>query len=99
MNKRFIEHTTGQAFVLTMGRSAIAYLTWYVTGDQWHVAEHNYPGWQPLIKRGLINSFDEVERGAPRVTRAGLLTFYLLQESGLIAKNLRPSENVIKEAA
>lgn len=99
MNKRFSEYATGQAFVMTLSRNAIAYLTWYVTGDQSHVAEFNYPGWQPLIRRGLINTFDDVQRGEPRVTRAGILTFYLLQEAGLIDKELRPSKYVIREAA
>ena len=102
MNAKFTNHVTSTAFSLSLSRTSIAYLEYYVTGNYSVVQDINWPGWQALERRGLIIIHrDErgIGTGNREITKAGMLVFELCKEAGLIASNAVPSGLVARAVA
>ncbi len=102
MNTKFAGHVTSTAFSLSLSRTSIAYLEYYVTGNYDVVQDINWPGWQALERRGLI-VINRDEKGLGTgdrcVTKAGMLVFELCKEAGLISCNAKPAGTVARIAA
>lgn len=102
MNTKFATYATSTAFSLTLSRIALIYLEMYVTGNRDLTENVNWPGWQPLERRGLIDCH-RAGPGMPsngtEVTEAGFLVFRLCQEAGLISKDARPMASLLARYA